>query len=162
MMVTQEDTPPLADQDLLAVQGGAAYLADIEGRLAPYFERAEPRQRALADLRGLLSPAERKNSWQLAEVTGDATPYGFQHLLRRALWEPDAVRDELRGDVIQHLRAPAAVLVLDDTGFLKKGRHAAGVARPYSGTASRLENCQIGVFLGYAGRLGHTLLDRAL
>jgi SRSO17 transposase len=137
-------------------------LTDIERRLAPYFERAEPRQGAMAYLRGLLSPAERKNSWQLAEVSGDATPYAFQHLLRRALWEPDAVRDELRGYVIQHLRDPAAVLVLDETGFLKKGRHSAGVARQYSGTAGRIENCQIGVFLGYAGRLSHTLLDREL
>jgi SRSO17 transposase len=162
MMVTQAYTPPLAVQDLLAVQGGAAYLADIERRLAPYVERAEPRQRALAYLRGLLSPVERKNSWQLAEVSGDATPYGVQHLLRRALWEPEAVRDALRGYVIQHLRDPAAVLVIDETGFLKKGRHSAGVARQYSGTAGRIENCQIGVFLGYAGGLGHTLLDREL
>jgi SRSO17 transposase len=162
MMTTQESTSPPMDAELLAVQGGAAYLADIERRLAPYFERAEPRRRAMAYLRGLLSPAERKNSWQLAEVSGDTTPYGVQHLLRRALWEPEAVRDALRGYVIQHLRDPEAVLVIDETGFLKKGRHSAGVARQYSGTAGRIENCQIGVFLGYAGRLGHALLDREL
>jgi SRSO17 transposase len=110
----------------------------------------------------LLSPAERKNSWQLAEVSGDTTPDGFQHLLRRALWDPDAVRDELRTYVMQHLGDPHGVLVIDETGFLKKGQHSAGVARQYSGTAGRIENCQIGVFLGYAGRLGHTLLDREL
>jgi SRSO17 transposase len=162
MMVTQESMPPLAEQGLMAVQGGMAYLTDSERRLAPYFERAEPRQRAMAYLRGLLSPAERKNSWQVAEVTGDATPYGFQHLLRRALWDPDAVRDELRRSVLQHLGDPEAVVVLDETGFLKKGRHSAGVARQYSGTAGKVENCQIGVFVGYAGRLGHTLLDREL
>ena len=81
-------------------------MSDIARRLAPYFERAEPRQRAMAYLRGLLSPAERKNSWQLAEVSGDATPYAFQHLLRRALWDPEAVRDELRRYVLQHLGAP--------------------------------------------------------
>jgi SRSO17 transposase len=134
-------------------------LTDIERHLAPYFERTEPRQRAMAYLRGLLSPAERKNSWQLAEVSGDATPYGFQHLLRRALWDPDAVRDELCTYVIQHLGDPNGVLVIDETSFLKKGQHSAGVARQYSGTAGRIENCQIGVFVGYAGQLGHTLLD---
>jgi SRSO17 transposase len=162
MRLTMELCAPAMDQDVSAVQGGAAYMTDMERRLAPYFERAEPRQRAMAYLRGLLSPAERKNSWQLAEVSGDATPYAFQHLLRRALWDPDAVREELRRYVVQHLEAPEAVLVIDETGFLKKGRHSAGVARQYSGTAGRVENCQIGVFLGYTGRLGHTLLDREL
>jgi SRSO17 transposase len=162
MMPTMEPSALALDQDVPVVQGGAAYLTDMERRLAPYFERAEPRQRALAYVRGLLSPAERKNSWQVAEVSGDATPYGVQHLLRRALWDPDAVRDELRCYIVQHLGDPEAVLVLDETGFLKKGRHSAGVARQYSGTAGRVENCQIGVFLGYASRLGHALLDREL
>jgi SRSO17 transposase len=158
------ETPPLASLDEAArtTRGGMAYLADIERRLAPYFARAEPRQRALAYLRGLLSPAERKNSWQLAEVSGEPTPYGFQHLLGRADWEPDTVRDELRHYIIQHLGEPDAVLVIDETGFLKKGRHSAGVARQYSGTAGRIENCQIGVFLAYTSRLGHALLDREL
>jgi SRSO17 transposase len=144
------------------VRGGPAYLADVERRLAPYFARAEPHQRAMAYLRGLLSPTERKNSWQLAEASGNPTPYGFQHLLRRADWEADAARDELRRYIIQHLGDPDAVLVIDETGFLKKGRHSAGVARQYSGTAGKVENCQIGVFLGYATRLGQALLDRAL
>jgi SRSO17 transposase len=162
MIPIMEPSALALDQDVPAVQGGAAYLTDIERRLAPYFERAEPRQRAMAYLRGLLSPAERKNSWQLAEVSGDTTPYGFQHLLRRALWAPAAVRDELRRYVIQHLGEPGAVLVIDETGFLKKGRHSAGVARQYSGTAGRIENCQIGVFLGYASRLGQALVDREL
>jgi SRSO17 transposase len=162
MMLTQERCAPPLDQDVSVVQGGPAYLDDIERRLRPYFERSEPRQRAMAYLRGLLSPAERKNSWQLAEVSGDATPYGFQHLLRRALWDPEAVRDELRRYVLQQLGDPEAVLVLDETGFLKKGRHSAGVARQDSGTAGKVENCQIGVFLGYAGQLGQALLDREL
>jgi SRSO17 transposase len=162
MMTTDHDTPSALNLDIAVVQGGAAYLNDIERRLAPYFERAEPRQRAMAFLRGLLSPAERKNSWQLAEVSGDTTPYGFQHLLRRARWDPEAIRDELRRYVHQHLGDAEAVLVLDETGFLKKGRHSAGVARQYSGTAGRIENCQIGVFLGYASRLGQALLDREL
>jgi SRSO17 transposase len=148
MMHMQNSTSSLVDQDQSVVPGGAAYLNDLGRRLAPYFERAEPRQRAMAYVRGLLSPAERKHSWQLAEVSGDTTPYAFQHLLRRALWDPEAVRDELRRYVTQHLGDPEAVLVLDATGFLKKGRHSAGVARQYSGTAGRIENCQIGVFLG--------------
>jgi SRSO17 transposase len=154
--------PAAMEEAARTVQGGAAYMADVERRLTPYFARAEPRQRALAYLQGLLSPAERKNSWQLAEVIGAATPYGFQHLLGRADWEPNAVRDELRTYVIQHLGDPDGVLVIDETGFLKKGHHSAGVARQYSGTAGRIENCQIGVFLGYASRLGQTLLDREL
>jgi SRSO17 transposase len=161
-MSMSEPSAPCVDQDISAVPGGVAYLSDIERRLAPYFERAEPRQRAMAYVRGLLSPAERKNSWQLAEVSGDTTPYAFQHLLRRALWAPEAVRDELRTYIVQHLVDPNAVLVLDETGFLKKGRYSAGVARQYSGTAGKVENCQIGVFLGYASSLGHALLDREL
>ena len=159
---TDLQPPAAADEAARTAQGGAAYMGDIERRLAPYFARAEPRQRALAYLQGLLSPAERKNSWQLAEVSGAATPYGFQHLLGRADWGPNAVRDELRTYVIQHLGDPDGVLVIDETGFLKKGRHSAGVARQYSGTAGRIENCQIGVFLGYASQLGQTLLDREL
>jgi SRSO17 transposase len=134
----------------------------VKRRLAPYVERTEPRQRAMAYLRGLLSPAERQNSWRLAEVSRDATPDAFQHLLRRALWDPEAVRDELRRYIIQHLGDPEAVLVIDETGFLKKGRHSAGVARPYSGPAGRIEHCQMGVLLGYASRLGQALLDREL
>jgi SRSO17 transposase len=150
------------DEAASTVQGGFAYWADMQRRLAPYFARSESRQRVLAYLRGLLGPAGRKNSWQLAEVSGAATPYGFQHLLGRAGWGADAVRDELRHYLIQHLRDPAAVLVIDETGFVKKGRHSAGVARQYSGTAGRIDNCQIGVFLAYASRLGHALLDREL
>jgi SRSO17 transposase len=159
---TNEPAPPMADDVAIAVQGGGAYLADVARRLAPYFPRAEPRQRVLAYLQGLLSPIERKNGWQLAEMSGEATPYGFQYLLGRADWEADAVRDELRTYLIQHLGDPDAVLVIDETGFLKKGQHSAGVARQYSGTAGRIENCQIGVFVAYASQHGHALLDRAL
>jgi SRSO17 transposase len=110
----------------------------------------------------LLSPVERKNGWQLAEANGDATPYGVQHLLGRAQWDVEAVRDDLRGYVLEHLGDPHGVLVIDETGFLKKGRHSAGVARQYSGTAGRVDNCQIGVFLAYASARGHALLDREL
>ena len=147
---TFTDSQPLASMDAAAgtAGGGAAYVTDMERRLTPYFARAEPRQRAMAYLGGLLSPAERKNSWPLAEVSGEPTPYGFRHRLGRADWEADAVRDELRWYVLDQLRAPDAVLVIAETGFLKKGRHSAGVARQYSGTAGRIENCQIGVLLG--------------
>jgi SRSO17 transposase len=145
-----------------SVQGGLAYLSDIERRLAPYFERAKPRQRAMAYLQGLRSPAERQNSWQVAEVIGDATPSGLQPVLRRAVWEPDAVRNELRAYVIEHLGALNAVLVIDATGFLKKGRHSAGVARQDRGTAGRIENGQIGVCVAYASPHGQVLLDREL
>jgi SRSO17 transposase len=110
----------------------------------------------------LLSPAERKNAWQLAEISGASNPYGFQHLLGRADWNPDALRDCLRSYISDYLATPDAVGVLDETGFLKKGRHSVGVSRQYSGTAGRIENCQIGVFLTYASSLGHTLLDREL
>jgi SRSO17 transposase len=126
------------------------------------FPRAEPRQRAVAYVQGLVSPLERKNGWQLAEQAGDPTPYGVQHLLGRAVWSADAVRDDLRGYVVEHLGAPDGVLVIDETGFLKKGTKSVGVARQYSGTAGRIENCQIGVFLAYATGRGRTFLDREL
>jgi SRSO17 transposase len=98
----------------------------------------------------------------VAEVCGEPNPYGFQYLLNRADWDADAVRDELHRYIIQHLGDPNGVLVLDETGFVKKGRHSAGVARQYTGTVGKVENCQIGVFLGYASPLGQTLLDREL
>jgi len=150
------------DATASTIAGGQAYLADVARRLGPYFTRSQSRQRVMAYLRGLLSEAERKNSWQVAEICGESTPYGFQYLLSRADWDADAVRDELRHYVIQHLGDSTGVLVLDETGFLKKGEHSAGVARQYSGTAGKVENCQIGVFLSYASSLGHALLDREL
>jgi SRSO17 transposase len=143
-------------------QGWAAQLQILSDLIAQRFPRSEPRQRAFAYLQGLLSPVERKNGWQLAEQAGDAAPYGVQHLLGRAQWNADAVRDDLQTYVLQHLADPEAVLILDETGFLKKGDKSAGVARQYSGTAGRIENCQIGVFLAYASRKGRTFLDREL
>jgi SRSO17 transposase len=157
--LTELSTP---DLDLLDVQAWNVYWAEIGRRIGGVFARSETRSRAMAYLAGLLSPAERKNSWQLAELSGDPTPYGFQHLLGRADWDPDALRDRLHAYVTDYLHAPDAVGVIDETGFLKKGRQSAGVARQYSGTAGRIENCQIGVFLAYATRHGHTLLDREL
>lgn len=148
------------------VEGWAAGLAEIHGRLAPRFARSEPRERVLAYVRGLLAPLEKKNSWTLAESAGESVPDGMQRLLAYADWDADAVRDDVRDYVVEHL-APArggtsGVLVVDETGFVKKGTKSAGVARMYSGTAGRIENCQIGVFLGYATPAGRTFLDREL
>lgn len=137
-------------------------LDTVMERIGGRFGRVEPRRRALAYLRGLLSPVERKNGWQLAEVAGDRTPDGVQDFLSRVHWEADQVRDDLRAYVVERLGDERAVLVLDETGFLKKGDKSCGVQRQYSGTAGRIENCQIGVFLGYAGRHGQALIDRAL
>src|SRR5215207_595018 len=140
----------------------SVYWAELERRISPVFARSDARKRALAYLAGLLSPVERKNAWQLAEINGDPNPYGFQHLLGRADWDSDVLRDRLRSYVIDYLASPDAVGVLDETGFVKKGQHSVGVSRQYSGTAGRIENCQIAVFLSYATSLGHTLLDREL
>ena len=125
----------------------ATGLESLHARIAPRFVRPEPRRRVLAYLRGLLSPVERKNGWQLAEQAGEATPDGMQRLVATAGWDADAVRDDLRAYVVESLGDPAAVLVVDETGFLKKGTKSVGVQRQYSGTAGRIENCQIGVFL---------------
>jgi SRSO17 transposase len=148
--------------ELTAVREGAADLAALHARIAGRFRRSEPRRRVLAYLRGLLGAVDRKNGWQLAEQAGEATPDGMQHLLARADWDADAVRDDLRAYVVEHLGEPQAVLVVDETGFLKKGRKSVGVQRQYSGTAGRIENCQIGVFLVYASSGGRTFLDREL
>ena len=131
-------------------------------RIGRHFARREPRDRAIGYVRGLLSDTERKNGWQLAEHLGEATPDGVQHLLARADWDADAVRDDLIAYVSETLGTPDGVLVVDETGFLKKGMKSCGVARQYSGTAGRIENCQVGVFLAYATTTGHALIDRAL
>lgn len=148
--------------DTAAARTWARGLDTLHAHIAPRFRRAEPRRRALAYLRGLLSPVERKNGWQLAEVAGEATPDGMQRLLAAADWDADAVRDDLRAYVVEQLGDNDAVLVVDETGFLKKGSKSAGVQRQYSGTAGRTENCQIGVFLVYATPRGATFLDREL
>jgi SRSO17 transposase len=158
---TSSQETPVA-LDLLDVQLWNVYWAQVERRIDPLFARSDARERAMSYLAGLLSSAERKNSWQLAEQSGAPNPYGFQHLLGRADWEADALRDRLRTYVTDYLEDADAVGVIDETGFLKKGRQSAGVARQYSGTAGRVENCQIGVFLAYASQHGQTLLDRDL
>ncbi|WP_319022700.1 IS701 family transposase [Halomonas sp. 3F2F] len=130
--------------------------------LGGYVKRAEAREHLGAYLRGLLGDVDRRNSWQLAEHQGIAHSYGFQYLINRARWDEDCVRDAVRQRVYEVLRDYDAVLVVDETGFLKKGHHSVGVKRQYSGTAGRIENCQIGVFLGYASCWGQGLVDRAL
>ena len=148
--------------DIEEVQAWAAGLDALHARVAGRFARAEPRRRALAYLRGLLGPVGRKNGWQLAEHAGERTPDGMQRLLATADWNPDLVRDDLRVYVVEHLGDPAAVLVVDETGFLKKGTTSVGVQRQYSGTAGKVDNCQLGVFLAYASSSGRAFIDREL
>jgi SRSO17 transposase len=135
---------------------------ELMGRIAGRFTRVEPRRRARAFVLGLLADLPRKNCWSIAEHAGDATPGGMQHLLAGARWDADAVRDDLRGYVVQHLGDPGAVLVVDETGDLKKGTRTAGVQRQYTGTAGRIENSQVAVYLTYAAPRGHALVDREL
>jgi SRSO17 transposase len=140
---------------------GAAVEA-LAARLRRHVRRPEAAAHAADYLRGLLAEVERKNGWQLAERAGYVHPRGIQRVLDRYAWDADAVRDDLRTYVLEHLGDPAGVLVVDETGFPKQGRHSAGVARQYSGTLGKIGNCQIGVFLGYASPTGHVGLDRAL
>jgi SRSO17 transposase len=137
-------------------------LSELKGRLSPAFGRAETRASASAFIDGLLSGTTRKTGWQLAEQAGLARPYRMQSLLGRGSWSAEVLRDKVREEVISTLGDPNGVLVVDETGFLKKGTHSVGVARQYSGTAGRIENCQVGVFLAYASRLGQALIDRRL
>jgi SRSO17 transposase len=148
--------------DIEEVQGWAAGLGALHARIAGRFARAEPRRRALAYLRGLLGNVGRKNGWQLAEHAGERTPDGMQRLLSTADWDPELVRDDLRAYVVEHLGDPGAVLVVDETGFLKKGTTSVGVQRQYSGTAGKVDNCQLGVFLAYASPKGRAMIDREL
>ena len=149
--------------DRKTVRSWSEQLDALHQRLAPYFSRSEVRRRAHDDyLSGLLSGAERNNGWQLAEVAGNTTPYGLQHLLGRANWDADALRDDLREYVLEHLGQKEATLIVDETGFIKKGDKSVGVKRQYTGTAGKTENCQVGVFLAYACDLGQAFIDREL
>ena len=134
----------------------------FHARFAHLFARREPRQQAAKYLRGLLAPVERKNGWQLAETMGDRTPDATQRLLYQADWDADAARDSLIQFVIEQFGAEDGIGVVDESGFLKKGLHSVGVKRQYSGTAGKIENCQIGTFLSCVGRGGHVFLDRRL
>ena len=138
-------------------------VAELHGRIAHRFARSEVRERARRYLVGLLERVERKNGWQLAEAIGEAGPRGVQRLLSAATWDADAVRDDLRAYVVDHLGDPASgVLIIDDTGFVKKGDKSCGVGRQYSGTVGATANAQVGVFLAYASDKGAAFVDRAL
>ncbi|MEV0734359.1 IS701 family transposase [Polymorphospora sp. NPDC050346] len=140
----------------------AGELDRLHARIAVRFRRAEPRARVRQYVSGLAAGLERKNGWTLAERAGEVSPDGMQRLLRWADWDVEAVRDDVRDYLVEYLGDPRGVLIVDDTGFLKKGVRSAGVARQYSGTAGRVENCQVGVFLAYRSARGHGLIDRRL
>ncbi|MEV5463656.1 IS701 family transposase, partial [Streptomyces cellulosae] len=148
--------------DLADVRFWARELDALHERFVHRFSRSEPRESALAYLRGLIAPLQRKNGWTLAEEAGHSGPDRIHRMLNRIEWDADEVLDDVRQYVVDNLGDPEAVLVVDDTGFLKKGKQSAGVQRQYSGTAGRTENCQIGVFLAYATSRGRTLIDRRL
>jgi SRSO17 transposase len=145
-----------------ALLGWDAELSALKAQLAPIFRRRELRDMAAAFLDGLLSGVGRKTGWQMAEQAGLDRPYRMQSLLGRSLWNEDALRDKVRAYVVEALGDPDGVLVVDETGFVKKGEHSVGVARQYSGAAGRIENSQVGVFLAYASRFGQALIDRRL
>jgi SRSO17 transposase len=161
-MTTKQREEEQLESELSIIRKGAEVLAELHARIAPRFRRAEVRTRARHFLQGLLAPVERKNGWQMAEELGEHGPRGVQRLLGEADWDENAVRDDLRTYVIEHLGEADGLLVVDETGFLKKGKKSAGVARQDSGTAGRRENSQIGVFLLYASSQGAAFLDREL
>ena len=142
--------------------GWRAELEELLARFGRLFVRSEPREQAGRYLEGLLGPVERKNGWQLAEAIGDARPWRTQRVLSHVLWDEGAARDVCREHVVERLGAEDGVLVIDETAFVKKGRHSAGVARQYCGTLGEVENCQVGVLLAYGSRKGHALIDRRL
>ncbi|HVE74694.1 MAG TPA: IS701 family transposase [Mycobacteriales bacterium] len=150
------------DAAVLQAQAADGEIETVVARLRPRFRRRAAHQHAAAYLRGLLGEVERKNGWQLAEYAGYRHPRTIQRVLDRSAWDAEAVRNDLRAFVMADLGDPDGVLVVDETGFLKKGSKSCGVARQYSGTAGRIENCQIGVFLGYAGPRGRAGIDQAL
>ncbi len=164
-MTTKEETEQANSQEereLSIIRQSTQALAELVVRIGSHFGRAEVRKRVGRYLQGLLASVERKNGWQMAEQLGEANAHGVQRLLEEADWDEEAVRDELRTYVIEQLGEPAGMLVVDETGFVKKGKQSAGVARQYSGTAGRRENSQIGVFLSYASAKGAAFIDRAL
>jgi len=162
MKQAHHTTPTEMETTFLEVWRWAQELEHLHARIAPRFVRPEPRRRALAYLRGVVSPTERKNGWQRASQAGESRPDGMQRLLTNAIWDENGVRDELRSYVLAHLRDPYAVVAIDETSFPKRGDQSAGVARQYCGSTKQVENCQVGVFLSYISNLGHTLLDREL
>ena len=140
----------------------ASSLRDVKGRIRPLCQQARMPQSAGLFLDALLGPERRKTGWMRAEAAGDSGPWRQQALLGRALWDADALRDVVRDYVVETLAEPDAVLVLDETGFLKQGKASCGVARQYTGSAGKITNCQIGVFAAYVSSKGHAFIDRSL
>jgi SRSO17 transposase len=146
-----------------AIGGWSESLEELHRRIAGRFARSEARERVKRYLVGLLGRVERKNGWQIAEAIGDKDPQGVQRLLNSAKWEADAVRDDLREYVVEHIGdQESGVLIADETGFLKKGQKSVGVARQYTGTACDTVDCQVGVFVAYASNKGAAFIDQAL
>ena len=142
----------------------AIQLVELHDRIALRFARPEPRPRALDYFKALISTCERKNGWQIAEAAGERTPDGMQRLLGTSRWDAEEVRDDLRDYVVEHMgdHQHSGVLIVDETGFLKRGESSVGVCRQYSGTAGGVDNCQVGVFLAYTSEKGTAFIDRAL
>src|SRR5918996_196436 len=140
----------------------ASSLRDVKGRIRPVFLQERMAQSAGLFLDALLGPERRKTGWMRAEAAGDPGPWRQQALLGRAQWDADALRDVVRDYVVGTLSKPDAVLVVDETGFLKQGKASCGVGRQYTGSAGKITNCQIGVFAAYVSRHGHAFIDRAL
>jgi SRSO17 transposase len=161
-MTTGDQTETASASELQVLSHAAEALDEVQARIGPRFRRAEVRRRVRRFLEGLLAPVERKNGWHLAEAIGERGPHGVQRLLLEADWDQEAARDELRSYVLAHLGEKAGILVVDETGFLKKGKQSAGVAPQYSGTAGGRANCQIGVFLLSASPKGAAFIDREL
>src|SRR6266852_6376239 len=174
MKPLQHTTPAPIGPTLRQISRWHEHLRELHARLRPHFARPEAHQHALRYLQAILSDIPRKNGWQIAEHARQARPYGMQRLLSAAVWDQDAVRDELRALVTVSLSAPLPsqeelageapfpVLVVDESGFPKRGRHSAGVGPQYCGLTGRVENCQVGVFLSYVTAAGHALIDREL
>lgn len=162
VLVWNNDAAAVAAAHSVDVDRWQDAFSEVLDRLAPHFKRYEPLRHAAALLQGLISGLEKKNCWTIAEHRGQATPDGLQHLLGRARWDADAVRDDLRGYVVDHFGDPDAIVVVDETGDVKKGVHTVGTQRQYTGTAGRIENAQVAVYLTYAAPRGHALIDRAL
>jgi SRSO17 transposase len=160
-MWTTEDHTVAAGHSVTPTSWQTA-LEELLGRVAGRFARVEPRRRARAFVLGLLADLPRKNCWTIAEHAGDASPDGLQHLLAGAVWDHDAVRDDIRDWLVEHLADPAGVLVVDETGDLKKGASTVGVQRQYTGTAGKVDNAQVAVYLAYATTIGHDVIDREL
>lgn len=154
--------PNMQPRDPSAIAAWPKYIHELAGSIAPCFTRRETWLRGVSVIRGLLSRVERKNSWQLAEAQGESSPYCLQHFMGKADWDEAAVLSQVRKWFVSSVSDQEKILVIDETGFLKKGKQSAGVARQYSGTAGRTENCQIGVFAALVTGSSHTLVDREL